>query len=486
MDKQVTIPSHRYLAALSGILFSVVAGQAAMAQSAADPDLVEKGRGVATAADCMACHTVPHTGKPFAGGYPIVSPLGTIYSTNITPSKTAGIGSYSETDFDQAVRHGIRKDGSHLYPAMPYDAYGQISDDDLHALYAYFQNGVAPVDDKPRNLTALPFPFNVRFSMTFWNLLYADTSPFKANSATLPDVERGRYIADALGHCGTCHSPRNVLMGVSKNSYLSGGFVGPWYAPNITSDAVSGIGGWSTDELVQYFKTGHVNGKNQAAAGMAEAVENSLQFLPQQDLVALATYLKTVPAIRDPADNHPTFDVGGPVSHESAIRGIYAPNEHDSLRNGEQLYSGNCASCHGADGAGSENQAYPSLFHNTATGSSQPANLVAAILYGVEREAAGKQVLMPNFGKNSFVNPLDDQQIVDISNYVLESFGKAAIQVSLADVAAARNGGPSTFLAEVQPFIIPLIWAAVVLIILATVAILLLRRRGKARVGLAN
>lgn len=352
-----------------------------------------------------------------------------------------------------------------------------LSDDDLKALYAYFQQGVAPVDDKPQNLTALPFPFNLRMSMAFWNLLYADTAPFKPNPAATEELNRGRYLADALGHCGTCHSPRNVLMGVSSSSYLSGGFVGPWYAPNITSDPISGIGGWSTDEIVQYFKSGHVNGKNQAAAGMAEAVENSLQHLPQSDLVALATYIKSVPAIRDPSEKLATYAVGAPASSEDAIRGVNPANAHDSLRDGRELYSGYCASCHQADGAGSDNQAYPSLFHNTATGSSQPANLVAAILYGVERDADGKHVIMPGFGKSSFVNPLSDAQIVDIANYVLTNFGNADAKVTLSDVAASRAGGPPTLLAEIQPYIVPAIWALVVVLVLIVLLVALRRRR---------
>jgi mono/diheme cytochrome c family protein len=321
----------------------------------------------------------------------------------------------------------------------------------------------------------------MRVSMAFWNLLYANTVPFKSDPTASADINRGRYIADALGHCATCHSPRNILMGESQGTYLAGGFVGPWYAPNITSDPISGIGGWSTDELVQYFKTGHVNGKNQAAAGMAEAVENSLQHLPEQVLVSLATYLKSVPAIRDPKDKVATYDVGGPISHESSIRGLYAPNEHDSLRDGEQLYSGNCASCHGTNGAGSENHAYPSLFHNTVTGSSQPANLVAAILYGVDREAGGNHVLMPGFGKNSFVNPLSDQQVVDISNYVLTSFGNREAKVSLADVAAARDGGPTTFLAEIQPYIVTSIWVVVAIILLMLLVLVSIWRQKRAR-----
>ncbi|OBZ95859.1 cytochrome C [Pararhizobium polonicum] len=464
------------------MLFAVsalVAGAGpANAQSSDMEALVEKGRGIATAADCMACHTVPHTGKPFSGGYPIVSPLGTIYSTNITPSRTSGIGNYTESDFDEAVRKGIRKDGAHLYPAMPYTSYAEITDDDMHALYAYFMNGVPPVDEPAANHTALPFPFNIRFSMAFWNLIYSTKAPFQPSPSQNEEINRGAYLAGALGHCSSCHSPRDILMGESASSFLAGGFVGPWYAPNITSDAVSGIGGWSEDELVQYFRTGHADGKNQAAGGMAEAVQNSLQHLPDTDLRALAAYIKSVPPIRDERDTRPAHQYGQAFRSEESIRGISASNEHDSLRNGRELYSGYCASCHQIDGAGSQNQAYPSLFHNTATGSSEPANLVSAILYGVDRETDGQQVLMPSFGERSYVNPLNDQQIVDISNYVLTSFGNPAVKVSLLDVARARAGGPVPFLASLQPYILPLVMVAM-LLLLIVLAWFVLRGRKK-------
>jgi mono/diheme cytochrome c family protein len=468
---------HTLIAALVSAAAMLTNIGIASAQSDDMQALVERGRMVATGADCMACHTVPHKGKPFAGGYPIVSPLGTIYSTNITPSKTDGIGNYSEEDFSRAVRKGVRRDGGHLYPAMPYDAYAEMTDEDVHALYAYFMHGVEPVDDKPVDHTALPFPFNMRFSMAFWNLLYATKEPFKPDSSRSEMLNRGAYIAGALGHCASCHTPRGPLMGEDSTGYLAGGPVGPWYAPNITSDPVSGIGGWSNDELVQYFRTGHTDGKNQAAGGMAEAVQNSLQYLPETDLMALASYLKSVPAIRDPADKQPAHTFGTQKGDEASIRGAFAFNSHDSLKTGAELYSGYCASCHQPTGAGSEDQSYPSLFRNTATGSTQTANLVSTILYGVERETGGHEVLMPGFGKQSYVNALDDQQVVDISNYVLANFGNPEAHVTLTDVSTARSGGPVPLLAKAQPFILPAIIAGCILAVVIISGLFILRRR---------
>lgn len=456
ISTKFTIATMSLAAAISG-------GVSARAQDANDPALkalIEQGRMVAVGADCMACHTLPHGGgEPFGGGYGIVSPLGTIFSTNITPSKTAGIGTYSEEDFSRAVRKGVRKDGAHLYPAMPYDAYAEMTDKDIHALYTYFKIGVKPVDTAAKHETALPFPFNIRFSMMFWNMLYATKQPYADDPTKSAEINRGAYIAGALGHCASCHTPRGLLMGADSGAFLAGGSVGPWYAPNITSDPISGIGGWSEDELVQYFRTGHANGKNQAAGGMAEAVENSLQHLPDSDLHALAKYLKTAPAIRNTGESKPAheFDGKGTGGDEASIRGLFASNAHDSLKSGAELYSGYCASCHQPDGAGSENQAYPSLFHNTVTGEAEPVNLVSAILYGVERKTADGDVLMPAFGKQSYVMPLTDQEVADISNYVLQSFGNPKAHVSLDDVETARAGGPVPLIAKVQPYMVPAI-----------------------------
>ncbi|WP_249672083.1 cytochrome c [Pseudomonas abieticivorans] len=434
----------------------------------ATPTLEEQGRRLAIAGDCMACHTVPDSDKPFAGGYAINSPFGAIFSTNITPSKTAGIGLYTEAQFAGAVREGVRADGSHLYPAMPYTSYVHMNDADVAALYAYFMHSVK-ADDTPAPTTALAFPFNLRFSMIGWNLLFLDSRTAVRPQQTNTQLQRGEYLTNTLEHCGACHTPRNPLMAEIKGKELSGAMVGPWYAPNITSDTVSGIGGWSDDELLAYLREGHVKGKNQAAGGMAEAVQNSLQFLPTEDLHAIVAYLKSTPAVRNEGESKAAFDFGAPHSGEAELRGQGAYNAHDSLHSGQALYSGYCASCHQPNGAGSANQAYPSLYHNTATGLPISANLIAAILYGVDRTVDDHHVLMPRFDELSYVAQLDDQQVADIANYVLSNFGNAAHQVSAHDVMIARQGGEKPMLAVLQPFMLPamIVAALIVLVLLA-------------------
>ncbi|MEG3111707.1 cytochrome c [Pantoea sp. T14] len=436
-------------------------------------DLLSRGEQVAIASDCQACHTAPGSKNAFSGGYGIASPMGTIYSTNITPG-TRGIGQYSEAEFSNAVRLGERADGAKLYPAMPYTSYSKMTDEDLHALYYYFMHGVKPVEQANQQ-TELPFPFNLRFSMTFWNLLFADKEPYQNDASQSAEWNRGNYLVNGLAHCNTCHTPRGVLMQEKSDQPLAGGPLGSWYAPNITSDPISGIGGWSNQELVQYLKTGRAEGKNQAAGGMAEAVENSLQYLPESDLNAIAVYLKSTAPIREEGETQPAYQYGKPMDVENSIRGRNPSNANHSLSNGDVLFSGNCASCHQPDGAGSVNQAYPSLFHNTATGMRNPNNLIAAILFGVQRKTADGDVLMPGFSSPSYVDKLTDQQIAEISNFVLHNYGNAEVRVTAGDVAWIRKGGHPPVLAQAQPWILPGIIVAMVVLLV----VIVLWRRGR-------
>ncbi|WP_435490623.1 c-type cytochrome [Variovorax sp. ZT4R33] len=435
-----------------------------------DTTLVEKGRLLAVAADCAACHTTPKGGAPFAGGYRIESPLGAIVASNITPSKSAGIGDYTLDEFARSLRQGVRKDGAHLYPAMPYTAYTQLSDDDTAALYAYFMHGVAPVD-KPAPTTQLPFPFNLRFSMAVWNALFLKDERFVPDASKTAEWNRGAYLAGALAHCSTCHTPRNALMAEQGDkAFLSGGSLGAWYAPNITGDATSGIGAWSEAELVQYLRTGRVAGKAQAAGPMAEAIEHSLQHLPDADLKAIAVYLKQVPGIAS-AETKPRFAYGEASTTEIDQRGL-----KDGVDPGWRVFSGSCAHCHQEGGAGTKNGAYPSLFHNTATGADRPDNLVATILHGVDRTVDGKAHFMPAFGDAaSFTDRLSDQEIADVSNYVFGHYGNPAVKVSAGDVQTLRAGGKPPLIAQLRPLIVPSI------VVLAVLLVLIVALRARAR-----
>lgn len=411
----------------------------ALNASAADDAQIERGKYLSTAGDCVACHSVPG-GKPFAGGLGLPTPIGEIIATNITPSKTAGIGNYSLEQFSDALRKGIRGDGKHLYPAMPYTSYARVSDEDIKAMYDYFMNAVAPVDT-PTRPTALPFPFNIRFSMAAWNLMFLDDKPFVADTSHDAEWNRGAYLVQGLTHCSTCHSPRNLMMAEVSSRALAGGDVGPWYAPNITSDLNSGIGGWSNAELVAYLKTGETLGKGQAAGPMAEAVDHSLKHLNDADLNAMAVYLKTVPAQSEAANSKPVYALGQKSDELSSIRGVALPADGDKMT-GAQLYDAHCATCHQAQGQGSFEGGLPSLFHNTTVGRSNTHNLVMVILEGVKRGADGQDVKMEGFAKT-----LSDPQVATLASYLTSHYGNPAINVSAAEVKQLRAGGPTSHLA---------------------------------------
>lgn len=442
---------------------------AAIADDAFDA-VVSRGHAVAVAGDCMACHRTPDTdGKPFAGGYTIASPLGPIVAPNITPSKSNGIGNWTEAEFDRAMRDGVAPRGN-LYPAMPYTSYRGMSDDDMHALYVYLAKGVNPVDEPPKAKTALPFPFNQRILMSGWNLLFNRAAPYSNQAASPSSPDRGRYLVDVLEHCGACHTPRNAMMAEDSGSYLSGADLGGWHAPNITSDAVSGIGGWTNAEIVSYLKQGSATNKAQAAGGMAEAVEHSLRHLPDSDLQSIAAYLKSVPAIQNVGQLTPSFapskatPVGGGKLEYGLDRSPKALTDGSSV-DGQELYMGACASCHRPGGQGTADQFYPSLTQNTATGSALPNNLVMTVIDGIHRATNDKTVSMPAFG-----DEMNDAQIAAISTYVMHQFGNGNSTVSAQDVARLRAGGAPPILIVMTRW---LLWGAAIVCALLVTAILL-------------
>ena len=440
-----------------------------------DAVTVARGQYLATASDCIACHTA-HKGVPMAGGLVMASPVGDIVSTNITPSREHGIGNYTEQQFSDALRKGVRADGQPLYPAMPYVSYAAMTDADVHALYAYFMQGV-PAVDKAVPPTELPFPMNVRASMKLWNALFLDESPLKPAPERSPQWLRGRYLAEGAAHCGTCHTPRGFLMQEKKELNMAGAQVGPWYAPNITPDGATGIGGWSEAELVQYLRGGRVEGKAQAAGSMAEAITHSFSQLDEADLQAIAHYVKTLPAIEkaeDGAGKAERFGQGKPGNALGELRGKGYQEGMQGAYLGAQVYSANCAACHGVNGEGTPDGYYPSLFHNSATVGK--TNLIASILYGVDRKTGDGHVFMPPFGDQpNAVNHLSDDEVAALANYVQVRFGGGAPTVKVEDVAESRAGGP-------QSHLLPLArigMGAAVLGLIALLAFVLLRRRAR-------
>lgn len=475
-----------YAGIAASVLLSGTAAKAAESLPLAAPsdhqtgvDLIARGKYLAIASDCAACHTDPDSKKVFAGGYAIHSPMGIIYSSNITPSKQFGIGNYTEEQFSRAVRDGVRGDGSYLYPAMPYPSYAGLTDADIHALYAYFMHEVKPVDEQPQQ-TALNFPFNMRFSMAGWNLLFLHNKPFKPQEDHDATWNRGKYLVDTVEHCSECHTPRNALMALQGGDALySGAMLGSWHAPNLTSDPVSGLGSWSDKDLAQYLQSGHVDGKAQAAGPMAEAVTNSLQYLHDDDIKAIIAYLRTLPPVRDPSQTKAAADFGTVSNTDTATRGIHPISKFLSAdASGQTLYDAACSSCHQPDGKGTQDGFYPSLVHNTTLGGSSPDNLVSAILFGVQRTVNGKSVLMPAFGPYSDVQALTDKQVATLSNYLLKQYGNPQLSVTEEDVKTIRQGGATPLIAKIAA---PASLGAGLIVLILVVLLVVWRLRRKRR-----
>ena len=396
-------------------------------------DLANRGAYIARTADCMACHR-----EDYSGGVAIETPIGNIYSTNITPSQRYGIGNYTENDFRKALQKG-RAPTHQLYPAMPYPSYHGMADADISALFAYFQT-VSPVEEAPEKITKLPFPLNIRTLMLAWNVINV---PSTENRAGLTQTQqRGEYLVNNLEHCGTCHTPRNLTQGLDKKKYLSGAPLGKWYAPNITPDNDSGIGRWSENDIVTYLRTGMLDKRAYAGGPMAEAVAHSTRYLSDDDLSAMAAYLKVVPIIKtddyvipvdtsrlpNPVSRSITYNLIEQKDYLSKAKATNADFNND--RNSPKaLYLAACGSCHGVDGYAQPDARYASIVGLSSIRRVKPDALINVIAYGA-KGALNTAPKMPGFEKE-----LTHAQIASITNYVRINFGGLATSnVSAADV----------------------------------------------------
>ncbi|WP_322045204.1 cytochrome c [Paraburkholderia sp. J67] len=384
--------------------------------------LIKQGAYLARAGDCMACHST--TGrKPYTGGLPIVSNIGTIYSTNITPGKRNGIGNYTEQQFAAAVRQGIRADGSHLYPAMPYPSYAKISDADIHALYTYFMQGVAASND-PAPATDLSFPFNQRWGMALWNWAFTSDAPFKGPDGASEQVQRGAYLVESLGHCGSCHTPRGFAMNEkaldSSNAlFLAGGTLNGWNTPSLR-----GMSRWSQQDIVDYLQTGR-NNRAAVAGEMTSVVYNSTSHMSDADLAAIAAYLKTLPA-----SGEKTAAVQPSASNTTA-RLTAAQN----LTLGERLYVDNCSACHFVNGQGAP-RVFPHLDGATVVDATDPTGLIKVILAGARTPSTAKAPsVLPMSG---FADRLDDDEVAQLATFVRGAWSNRAGVVDASEVRAVR------------------------------------------------
>jgi mono/diheme cytochrome c family protein len=384
-----------------------------------DASLIVRGEYLARAADCEACHTAKG-GTPFAGGLAFNLPFGTLYSPNITPDKETGIGSWSNADFLQAVHKGIAPDGMRLYPAFPYPAYTLMTDTDALAIKAYLFS-LAPVHAPPQPNT-LKFPYNQRSLMGLWSVLFNSDARFAPNPEKSPEWNRGAYLAEALAHCGDCHTPRNPMQALDHRRKFSGAVAAGWKAYNITPDKDSGIGGWRDETLARFLSLGHAEGYGTAAGPMGEAVDKSLAHLAPEDIKALVTYLRSVPAISDP-------DLPAPKLAPAPI----APMVSAADAHGAALFSGVCAGCHGWTGT-SPVLPYASLTGARSVNDPSARNVAQAIVWGVSRQTPTGPVNMPAFG-----NTYSNTEVAALANYVTARFGAASSRIAAADVARIRQ-----------------------------------------------
>jgi mono/diheme cytochrome c family protein len=407
------------IATALGIVFHVPNPGISAAVAQRHPD-VSHGEYIYRLADCAACHTEPG-GETLAGGLPLVTPMGTIYTTNITPDRDTGIGDYSFIDFARAVRLGVRPDGTRLYPAMPYTSYAKMSDEDLQDLFGYLQKNVAPVK-ATAPATTLAWPYSMRWSLAFWNVVFLDSSHFAIERSKDAQWNRGAYVVEALEHCGECHTPRRVTQSLNNSQKFAGAALQGWKAYNISASKRSGMGEWSDDALAAYLSTGHPDGHSSASGPMAEAIDNSLRYANTDDIRAIVAYLRTIPAIENMvaiARNPPTATEAEPPA------GL-----------GVDVFAGNCANCHDWNGKGVQSP-YAGLLGSRTANDPEATNLIAILLSGSSAPLPIQNAFMPPFAHGH-----TDDELAAVANFVNAYFGNGTSHVTAADIDKARKSLP--------------------------------------------
>jgi mono/diheme cytochrome c family protein len=386
----------------------LLGGFTAHAQSPADDAaLVTRGEYLARAADCMPCHTGDKS-KPYSGGLSLPTPFGAIFSVNITSDPETGIGRWTYADFKNALHNGIRADGAFLYPAMPFDAYTGIEEDDLKALWAFVRR-LPPV--KAANYeNELAFPFDIRMGMLAWREFFFSPAFFEPTATKSGEWNRGAYLVEALGHCSDCHSPRNIMGAIKGKAQFTGSEIDGFYAPDIASAALART--WNKDSLAQFLRTGSVPQRTSVFGPMAEVVHDSLAYLTAADLTNMVIYLFEKP----PPPNVPAPQKLSPLAA-------------DIYQRAAKLYVENCAACHQDHGSGILG-AVPPLAGNPAVTPAQPYNVIMVVLAGLP--ASGNYSAMP-----SFAGRLSDSQIADLANYLRTSWGNNAAPNATASMVAA-------------------------------------------------
>jgi mono/diheme cytochrome c family protein len=407
-----------------GLIMLCAAWTAQAAEDVSRPDT--GGEYLARAADCVACHSIPGGGA-FAGGLKMGTPLGAIYSTNITPDPETGIGRYSLADFDRAVRQGIAKDGHRLYPAMPYASYAKVSDADLAVLYRFFMLQV-PAVHRANLKSEIPALLSIRWPLAIWDFYFVPRSGYVAKPGHDALWNRGAYLVQGLGHCGACHTPRGIglqekALDDSSPNYLAGAELDAWYAPSLRGNMRAGLGTWSKMDIGEFLKQGH-NRVGTAFGSMIDVVNNSTSYLSDSDIDAIANYLKSLPS---PSPQQAVaYDNGTTV----ALLG------RPTTQRGSAVYAGACASCHGFDAKGFPPY-MPALAGNPVVLDDNPSSLINLVLNGsipLVVRGTPDAYRMPQFRQQS-----SDQEIADVITFFRNAWGNRAPAITAEKVAKLRN-----------------------------------------------
>ena len=379
---------------------------------------IQKGAQLAAIGNCVSCHTA-EGGKPFAGGYAMKTPFGTVHGSNITPDPETGIGRWSEADFTRALREGVAPEGHHYYPAFPYDYFTRLADDDIGALYAFVMTREPVRNTPPANTMIVP-----RFAVAFWKERYFDRAPFKADPARGAQWNRGAYLAQALAHCSACHTPRNKLGAEERDKYMEGGEVDGWHAPALNEHSPSPVR-WTEEALSAYLRTGLVDA-HAIAAGPMEGVVDNLARAPREDVASLAAYIASLE----------TGAQGAPEgSSQAALLAARKPVSQGGTVHGATLYAGACGDCHdrgrGADGGALQLPLAIGLTLPT------PANLIHIIRDGIEPRAHEARPHMPEFA-----GALTDGEMAELVVYLRTLSGKPPWPDVPAEVRKIARGEP--------------------------------------------
>ena len=386
----------------------------------ATPEQIARGEYLARLGNCAGCHTA-RGGEPYAGGKAIATPFGAIYAGNLTPDKASGLGNWDAAAFYRALHEGRSRDGRLLYPAFPYPDMTRVTRDDSDAIFAYLMHGVKPVaqDNRP---PALAFPINSQLALAAWRALYFKPvvqQPVAAESAAW---NRGAYLVQGLAHCAACHGSRNLLGATVVGHSYDGAMMpmGDWYAPALTAKAEASVADWELAQIATWLKRG-TSARGSALGPMAEVVFQSTQYANTDDLLAMATYLKSLPTVEPPPLPVTTSRLVSPASDSGA---------------GKKIYSQHCADCHGAQGEGRAD-AYPALAGNRAVLMRNSSNLIRVILSGGFAPATTENP-QPH-GMPPYYHVLSDADVADVLSYIRSAWGNAAPAVTGLDMVKYRN-----------------------------------------------